>query len=164
MRQQKEHVASVATVPNWQHRVKYTLSRECFTMLPMVQGSKSCNRTRGEKPMRQHITEAQIQAEVIQLLQKERIFCHSVPNEGAGCDMIRTTQLIALGLRKGVADLIVWWPDGIGYLEMKRPGGKQSKEQIIFEKKCKAYGVSYDLAHSVEEVREIIGRHRRKDD
>ena len=114
--------------------------------------------------MRQHISEAQIQAEVIQLLQKERIFCHSVPNEGAGSDMIRTTQLIALGLRKGVADLIVWWPDGIGYLEMKRPGGKQSKEQIIFEKKCKAYGVSYDLAHSIEEVREIIGRHRRKDD
>ena len=107
-------------------------------------------------------SEAQIQAEVVQLLQREKIFCHSVPNEGAGTDMIRTTQLIALGLRKGVADLIVWWPDGIGYLEMKRPGGKQSKEQLLFEGKCKEYGVSYDLAHSVEEVEALIEWHRRK--
>lgn len=112
--------------------------------------------------MRNHPkSEAQIQAEVVQLLQREKIFCHSVPNEGAGSDMIRTTQLIALGLRKGVADLIVWWPDGIGYLEMKRPGGKQSKEQMLFERKCREYGVSYDLAHSVEEVEAIMEWHRR---
>ncbi len=107
-------------------------------------------------------SEAQIQAETVQLLQRERIFCHSVPNEGAGSDMIRTTQLIALGLRKGVADLVVWWPDGIGYLEMKRPGGSQSREQQVFERKCREYGVSYDLAHSVEEVEAIIEWHRRE--
>ncbi len=108
------------------------------------------------------VTEAQIQAEVIQFLQRERVFCHSVPNEGAGADMIRTTQLVALGLRKGVADLVVWWPDGIGYLEMKAPGGRMSKEQQVFEGKCKNYGVSYDLAHSVDEVKAILEWHRRK--
>ena len=106
--------------------------------------------------------EAVIQAEVVQLLQKNGIFCHSVPNEGAGTDMIRTTQLIALGLRKGVADLVVWWPDGIGYLEMKKPGGTQSPEQKVFEMKCREYGVAYDLAHSVEEVESLIECHRRK--
>lgn len=108
------------------------------------------------------VSEAQIQAETVQLLQKAGIFCHSVPNEGAGSDMIRTTQLIALGLRKGVADLVVWWPDGIGYLEMKRPGGVQSKEQQAFERKCREYGVAYDLAHSIEEVEAILEWHRRK--
>ena len=106
--------------------------------------------------------EAVIQAEVVQLLQKSGIFCHSVPNEGAGTDMIRMTRLIALGLRKGVADLVVWWPDGIGYLEMKKPGGTQSQEQKIFEMKCREYGVAYDLAHSIEEVESLIEWHRRK--
>ena len=45
---------------------------------------------------------------------------------------------------------------------MKKPGGKLSKEQQIFERKCREYGVSYDLAHSVEEAEAIIGWHRRK--
>ncbi len=107
-------------------------------------------------------SEAQIQAEVVQLLQEHRIFCHSVPNEGSGRDMIRQTQLIALGLRKGVADLVVWWPDGIGYLEMKRPGGRQSKEQKVFQSKCLDYGVSYDLAFSVEDVVDLIEVHSKK--
>lgn len=116
---------------------------------------------RGAKMVPRH-AEAVIQAEVVQLLQKNGIFCHSVPNEGAGTDMIRTTRLIALGLRKGVADLVVWWPDGIGYLEMKKPGGTQSPEQKVFEMKCKQYGVAYDLARSVDEVEALIEWHRRK--
>lgn len=106
-------------------------------------------------------SEAEIQAEVVQLLQKNKIFCHSVPNEGS-TDMIRTTRLIAMGLRKGVADLVVWWPKGIGYLEMKRKGGRQSKEQKAFEEKCKEYGVRYDIAYSVKEVEEMIKEARAK--
>lgn len=106
------------------------------------------------------VSEAQIQAAAVQYLQREKVFCHSVPNEGAGSDMVRTTQLVAMGLRKGVADLVVWWPDGIGYLEMKAPGGKQSREQMVFERKCRENGIAYDLAFSVEEVQEILRRHR----
>ena len=105
-----------------------------------------------------NISEARIQAETVQLLQRFRIFCHSVPNEGS-TDMIRTTQLIALGLRKGVADLVVWWPDGIGYLEMKKPGGRMSEAQKAFASICSEHGVSYDLAHSVDEVMVIMRRH-----
>lgn len=110
-----------------------------------------------------HTDEAVIQAKAVQLLQEERIFCHSVPNEGAGADLIRQTRLIAMGLRKGVADLVVWWPDGIGYLEMKKPGGKQSAEQKVFEQKCHEYGVSYDIAFSLDDVRNAINKHRSND-
>ena len=123
------------------------------------------SRKAGPVPNRSQKTEAQIQAEVIQFLQSEKVFCHSVPNEGSGSDLIRTTQLIAMGLRKGVADLVVWWPvpsgSRIGYLEMKRPGGRQSKEQLAFEAKCHSLDIPYDLAHSVDEVRDLLAGYRR---
>ena len=111
-----------------------------------------------------NISEARIQAETVQLLQRFRVMCHSVPNEGAGTDMIRTTQLVALGLRKGVADLVVWWPKegggvDIGYLEMKTPRGRLSEAQKAFARKCMEQGVSYDVAHSVDEVLAIMHRH-----
>lgn len=104
--------------------------------------------------------EAKIQAEVVQYLQSQKIFCHSVPNEAAGTQMIRQMQLIAMGLRKGVADLVVWWPDGrIGYLEMKDRKGRQSDVQKVFEKRCNDYGVRYDLARSVEDVKKLVGKY-----
>lgn len=64
--------------------------------------------------------------------------------------------------RGDMSELVHGRLDGIGYLEMKKPGGKQSKEQMLFEGRCREYGVSYDLAHSVEEVEAIIEWHRRK--
>lgn len=105
-------------------------------------------------------TEAQIQHDVVLYLQKEKIFCHSIPNEAAGNDPRRQTQFVAMGLRKGVADLFVWWPDGHpGYLEMKTPVGKQSKVQKVFEDKCGKYGIRYDLARSVADVARLVGKY-----
>ena len=107
------------------------------------------------------MTEAQIQHEVVMYLQKENIFCHSVPNELAGANAgARMSQFVATGLRKGVADLIVWWPDGkLGYVEMKTPTGSQSKVQKTFEQRCREYGVRYDLARSVEDVARLVGKY-----
>lgn len=106
-------------------------------------------------------SEARIQHDVVMWLQSQHVFVHSVPNELAGSDAgIRMTQFVAMGLRKGVADLVVWWPDGnLGYLEMKTPSGSQSKQQKIFEEKCKEYGVRYDIARSVEDVKILYGRY-----
>lgn len=101
--------------------------------------------------------EAKLQADVVQYLQSQKIFCHSIPNEAAGNQMIRQMQLIAMGLRKGVADMIVWWPDGeIGYLELKDIKGIQSKEQKVFKKKCMDYGVRYNLARSLDDVKKLV--------
>ncbi len=106
--------------------------------------------------MEKEKSEARIQQEIVQFLQSENIFCHSVPNEAGGRSMIAQSQLVAMGLRSGVADLVVWWPDGIGYVEVKDRKGKQSKRQIVFEQKCKDHGIDYRLVRSVEDVRAIL--------
>lgn len=100
--------------------------------------------------------EAKIQSEIIQLMQKEKIFCHSVPNEAAGRSKVAQMQLVAMGLRKGVADLVVWWSHGIGYVEVKRPGGKQSVFQKHFEQMCIDAGFTYDLVYSVDDMKNLI--------
>ena len=107
--------------------------------------------------------EAKIQMAICQLLQLHHIYFHSCPNELAGggkSAKIRMGQFVSLGLRKGVADLVVWWPSGIGYVEVKTPTGRQSDNQKRFQERCKEYGVPYDLVRSVEDVQRLIALHR----
>lgn len=112
-------------------------------------------------------SEARIQQEIVLYLQSVGIFVHSVPNEGAGKGrdgMMRTMQLVSMGLKKGVADLVVWWPrkegDGagyeVGYLEIKTPTGSQSQAQKAFELRCRKGGIRYDLARSVDDVKKLV--------
>ena len=106
--------------------------------------------------------ESKIQAAIVQLLQAHRIFCHSVPNERKSSPQAMG-RLISMGLRSGVADLIVWWPApsgvSIGYLEVKAPGGRLSEKQKHFQERCQAQGVRYDVAWSVDDVQELISRY-----
>lgn len=102
-----------------------------------------------------------IQAKIVAHLQELGIFCHSVPNEAASSAK-QMMRLISMGLRRGVADLVVWWPDGIGYLEVKTEKGKQSEAQKTFEKRCVGYGVSYDIIRSINELETAILRHRKE--
>ena len=69
-------------------------------------------------------------------------------------------QLVSAGLRAGVADLVVFWPDGhIGFVEMKDWKGKQSQKQKAFEKICIDYGTTYDLCRSVEDVALLLQKY-----
>ncbi len=70
-------------------------------------------------------------------------------------------QFISMGLRPGVGDLIVWWPTGIGYVEVKAPTGRQSENQKHFQARCKEYGVPYDLVRSVEDVQRLIAIYKK---
>lgn len=109
-------------------------------------------------------SEARIQQEIVLYLQAHGIFCHSVPNEGAGGDALRSSRLVAMGMRAGVADLVVWYPTPmgveVGYLEIKDRKGKQSAKQMAFEEKCKVAGIPYNLVRSTEEVGELLKRKR----
>ncbi len=98
------------------------------------------------------MTEAKLQSEIVRYLRNCCIFCHSVPNEGAGSDVRRHGKLTTMGLFPGVADLVVWWPSGIGYLEVKIPGGKLSTTQVKFKNKCIESGIRYDVIYSLEEL------------
>jgi hypothetical protein len=103
--------------------------------------------------------ESKLQADIVKLLQAHGVFCHAVPNEGAAGNKVRTMQMITMGLRPGVADLVVWWrtsPPLIGYLEIKTPTGKQSPAQVKFQARCLEAGVPYDLARSVEDVEKLV--------
>lgn len=110
-------------------------------------------------------TEAQIQTEIVEYLSRQGIFCHSVPNEGAGKNKLRTMRMITMGMKPGTADLVVWFPWGeIGYLEVKTETGKLSDKQRRFEKRCEEHGVFYAVVKSVEDVREIMESHESGED
>ena len=104
--------------------------------------------------------EALIQQQICQVLQEAGVFFHSVPNEGAGRDKIRQMKLIGMGLRSGVADLVVWvpCPDGvrIEYWEVKTLKGKQSENQKAFQDLCGFCGIPYRIIRSPTEASEVI--------
>jgi hypothetical protein len=109
--------------------------------------------------------EARIQADIVRYLSSQRIFCHSVPNEGAGTDKMRTMRMITMGLRPGTADLVVWLPwHEIGYLEVKTQVGKLSDTQLRFKKRCEDHGVFYAVVKSVEDVQRILDQGGKTED
>jgi hypothetical protein len=112
--------------------------------------------------MRMRNDEAHIQAAIVGDLSSQGIYCHSVPNEGAGKDKLRTMQMITMGLRPGTADLVVWFPWGeIGYLEVKTESGRLSEKQKRFKRRCEDHGVFYAVVRSVDDVDVLIRAHKR---
>ncbi len=57
---------------------------------------------------------------------------------------------------KGVADIIVIKDGKAIFLEVKRPKGKQSEDQKLFEENAKANGAEYHLVTSLDDVMKII--------
>lgn len=99
--------------------------------------------------------ESILQAKIIKDLRGKGIFCHSIPN-----DFVRDARAmgtaVTMGLFPGVADLIVWWPSGIGYLEVKIPGGKLSTTQAKFKERCESKGIRYDVIYSMEHLKILL--------
>lgn len=109
------------------------------------------------KPRKSELTEAQIQAQIVKRLQSIGCFCHSVPNEAAGRDRIRMGQLVAMGLRAGVADLVAWIGDGrVAYLEVKTPKGRPSEVQQTFARRCVSDGYAYRIVRSADEAERAV--------
>lgn len=104
--------------------------------------------------------EANIQANIVKFLLPYRkqglLEFFSVPNEAAS-NPIRQGQLIATGLRPGVADLVLLFPKSKTlFIEVKNEKGVQRPEQKKFEETCKKLGFPYYLVRSVNEVKTII--------
>lgn len=102
-------------------------------------------------------SEQKIQAEIVQALQSAGLYFFSVANEAAGRSAVAQMQLIAMGLRPGVADLVVLTPPTVIFLEIKTPDGKQSDKQIKFQKKVESMGYRYEIARSIEDIQWLIG-------
>lgn len=108
--------------------------------------------------------EALIQIEIVKYLQKAGVFSFAVSNEAYGRSKVQQMQLVSMGLRSGVSDLVLWLPmpdDSIlhHYVEVKKPTGKQSTMQKKFQSRCEQHGISYTVVYSVSDVEKILQSH-----
>lgn len=112
------------------------------------------------------MSELELQQKIVRYLRARGIVCHSVPNEAAGKisskrQLSRLVRLKAAGLTAGVADLVVWWRQGVGYVEVKLPKGRQSAAQKEWQAKCDDFEISYDIVRSVNDVVRLCNEYDR---
>ena len=104
--------------------------------------------------------ESAIQIQIVNYLHYKNIYFFTVPNEAAGGGrgaMIRMRKLKKMGLRSGVADLVLLLKGGkTVFLEVKTDKGRQSENQKEFEKEIKKLDFDYYIVRSVEDVEEIL--------
>lgn len=62
----------------------------------------------------------------------------------------------AMGLIAGVSDTIFVWQNMTYFVEFKRPGYKQSDEQIKFQNGVQKQGMVYIIIHSIDEFKSFI--------
>ena len=60
------------------------------------------------------------------------------------------------GGRKGTSDLIAIGHGDILFIELKRPKGKQSPEQVVFQKEMVSRGFNYVVVRSLEDIEKVI--------
>lgn len=82
-------------------------------------------------------------------------FIFSVPNEGKRTKA-NAAVMKAMGLKSGVADLVVMKPNKIIFIELKTPSGRQSPKQKEFEKVCETLGFQYKIAKSFFEFKKVV--------
>jgi hypothetical protein len=109
--------------------------------------------------------EAEIQIQLVQYLAlaapSRGFLFWSTPNEGmgnarSGAGIGRMVRLKKMGLRSGVADLVIIKEGCVFFLELKRRLGKQSANQLVFEADAIRAGADYAVAHSFDEAVNIL--------
>jgi len=109
--------------------------------------------------------EAEIQIQLVQYLvlaaPSRGFLFWSTPNEGmgnarGGGGIGRMLKLKRMGLRSGVADLVIIKEGRVFFLELKRRLGKQSANQLVFEADAIRAGADYAVAHSFDEAVNIL--------
>ena len=83
----------------------------------------------------------------------------AVKNEEKSGSVIVGTRQKAMGCKSGVSDIILLKPIEKWYglcLEMKKPGGKVSENQLIFRNDVLTEGYLYKVAYNWQEAVDII--------
>ena len=63
---------------------------------------------------------------------------------------------MGFGQHKGLADLTAMKDGQVVFVEIKTETGRQSPDQVQFQKDCEAHGVTYILARSVQDVSSLL--------
>jgi len=96
-------------------------------------------------------SEAQIQAAIVKALSQLGFLVIHVPNQAT-----RGRQRYS-GLLPGAPDLVVIGRGRVWFMEVKRPGGKQSLSQSIVQRLIEERGFAYHVVHSVDEALKVVG-------
>jgi len=64
-----------------------------------------------------------------------------------------------MGKLAGVADFIFTWDNHLLWLELKVAKGKQSEDQLFFQKWCESTGSPYEVAYSFKDAVEILTKY-----
>lgn len=102
------------------------------------------------------VREADVQRAITDWLSAKRIFWMRM-NVGAMSGVHNGKRRFVRFARPGTADLLTVSPDAckcpcITWIEVKRPGGKQSEEQADFQREVESHGMAYILADSLDAV------------
>lgn len=101
--------------------------------------------------------------DVVQSLRYAGHFVFAVSNGWSRMTPQQAVRAKAQGIMPGVSDLIVLLPNGkVFFVELKNPNGKgrQSPTQRAFEDNVRAFGHTYLLWDSFEQVEQFINAHR----
>lgn len=103
--------------------------------------------------------EEQLQRAVVQLLAIYEArgllaFCH-VPN-GGWRSKAEAGAFVALGVRRGVPDLLVWALGGCFGIELKSATGRLSAEQIAWRNTLASLGHRVYVCRSLDEVEAVL--------
>jgi hypothetical protein len=109
-------------------------------------------------------TERQVQRAILAMagLAFPDVLIAHVPNGAhlSGDDRARCMQMGALkgdGLKIGFPDLIAIWNRGVAFLEVKRPGGKLSPQQLIMHVRLNELGYTPAVVTSQKEAFDFLG-------
>jgi len=88
------------------------------------------------------------------------VFVTSIPSGGSR-HRLEAINLKAQGLERGVPDLmVIFAPQGgggrVGFIEVKRQGGRMSPEQFQFKNMCNGVGIPWALARNVDEALDAL--------
>jgi hypothetical protein len=99
--------------------------------------------------------EGRIQAAILTKLKKAGVFCWR--NNNTATYDAKLGIYRAFNGTKGVSDIIAVLPGGQAcFIEVKTPKGRQSPDQILFQKRVECLGARYVLARSVSDVEKVI--------
>lgn len=105
------------------------------------------------------MTELNLQKFTVALLRlnaADRVIWFAVPN-GESRSARTGAKLKAMGVRPGVADIVIVLPGGmVAFLELKAAAGRLSDRQKVFRTFCELNGAPYEVASTPAEVERIL--------
>jgi len=98
--------------------------------------------------------ETEIQTKILNYLRSKDMLCFRVNNGGIyDAKLHAYRRSVSL---KGVPDILGCLRGKMLGIEVKTPKGKQSVEQVMFQKRLEAEGGIYILARSIEDVSRLL--------